>query len=109
MTLAVDSTGVKVSSAPLAGTPLYAAGVSNGDLLLSLDGRTIGSEADWNAMLAARTPGDSAALRFRQRGREVHAVVRLTADPRVELSPTDQPTEAQRTFRESWLRSLARR
>ena len=108
MALAVDSTGVKVSSAPLAGTPLYAAGVSDGDLLLSLDGRTIGSEADWNAMLAARTPGDSAALRFRQRGREVQAVVRLTADPRVELSPTDQPTEAQRTFHESWLRSLAR-
>ncbi len=41
LSLTSDSTGPTVTSTPLAGTPVYAAGVANGDRLTSVDGRAI--------------------------------------------------------------------
>jgi hypothetical protein len=52
-------------------------------------------------------PGDSIRLVFQQRGREVRAVLRLKADPRLEVRPAELTglgfTEAQRAFRTAWL------
>ncbi|MBA3554515.1 MAG: M61 family metallopeptidase [Gemmatimonadales bacterium] len=111
LTLAEDSTGVTVASATIAGTPLYAAGVERGDRILSAAGAPIRSEADWLALLAARAPGEEVPLVFRQRGREVRASLRLTADPQVEVIPMElagsAPSEAQRAFRAAWLGSRA--
>ena len=113
LSLAADSSGVTVTSTAIAGTPLHRAGVERGDRLLSADGRGIGGEADWQAMLAAHAPGDSVPLVFRQRGREVHAMLRLTDDPRMAVTPMEllghNPTEPQRDFRADWLRSRAAR
>jgi predicted metalloprotease with PDZ domain len=113
LSLASDSTGTTVTSPAIAGTPLHAAGVERGDRLVSADGRPIGGEADWRALLAALAPGDSVALVFQQRGREVRARLSLTADPRVAVVPMEQagaaPSEAQRAFRAAWLASRAGR
>jgi S1-C subfamily serine protease len=111
LSLAVDSTGTTVMSPAIAGTPLHAAGLERGDQLVSADGRPVGSDAEWQALVAARAPGDSVPLVFRQRGREVHAILALAADPRVALVPMEQageaPSEAQRAFRAAWLASRA--
>jgi hypothetical protein len=62
--------------------------------------------------VAARSPGDSIPLVFRQRGREVHRMLRLRADPRLEVRPAEHVgktmTEAQRMFRSAWLGTLAK-
>ena len=112
LSLAVDSTGTNVTAATIAGTPVYQAGLDRGDRLVSADDRPVAGQGDWTALLAARAPGDWIRLAFRQRGREVRAVLRLKADPRLEVRPAELTgvgfTEAQRAFRTAWLGSRAR-
>ena len=95
-----------------AGTPVYQAGLDRGDRLVSADGRPVAGQEDLSALLAARAPGDSIQLVFRQRGREVRAVLRLRTDPRLEVRPAELTgvgfTEAQRAFRTAWLGSRAK-
>ncbi len=104
-----DSAGATVALGTMAGTPLYEAGVDRGDQLVSAGGSPIRSEADWRSLIGSRAPGDEVPLVLRQRGREVRTTLRLTADPRVEVVPLERagesPNEAQRAFREAWLRS----
>ncbi|HEX6106209.1 MAG TPA: PDZ domain-containing protein [Gemmatimonadales bacterium] len=111
LSLVSDSTGLVVSSATLAGSPAYDAGLERGDVILSAGGAALRSEADWERILAGRSPGDEVPIVYRQRGQEVRAILRLTADPRVEVIPVElageTPTEAQRTFRGAWLESRA--
>ena len=112
LSLAVDSTGTNVTASTIAGTPVYQAGLDRGDRLVSADDRPVAGQEDWTALLATRAPGDSIGLVFRQRGREVRAVLRLKADPRLEVRPAELTgvgfTEAQRAFRTAWLGSRAR-
>jgi predicted metalloprotease with PDZ domain len=112
LSLAGDSTGTTVIASTIAGTPVYDAGLDRGDRLVSADGRPVAGQGDWSALLAARGPGDSIQLVFRQRGREVRAVLRLRADPRLKVRPAELAgvgfTEAQRAFRTAWLGSRAR-
>jgi predicted metalloprotease with PDZ domain len=88
------------------------AGLDRGDRLVSADGRPVAGQEDWTALLAAHVPGDSIRLVFQQRGREVRAVLRVKADPRLEVRPAELTglgfTEAQRAFRTAWLGSRAR-
>lgn len=105
--LALDSAGATVTSATVAGTPVYAAGLDRGDRLLSADDRPIRGPDDWTALLAERAPGDSIALTVRQRGRDVRTTLRLVADPTLAIVPAERAgrslTEAQRAFRSAWL------
>jgi predicted metalloprotease with PDZ domain len=113
LSLAADSAGTTVTAATLAGTPVYEAGLDRGDRLVSTDGRPIAGPEEWTALLASCAPGDSVSLVYRQRGREVQAVLRLRADPRLEVRPAERAgaslTEAQRGFRAAWLGSRAGR
>ena len=112
LSLAADSAGTTVTAATLAGTPVHAAGLDRGDRLISADGRRVTGQDDWTALLAARAPGDSVVLVFRQRGRDLRRVLRLSADPRIEVRPLElagrAPGRAQQAFRSSWLGSHAR-
>jgi predicted metalloprotease with PDZ domain len=112
LSLASDSIGTTVTAWAIADTPVYQAGLDRGDRLISADGRPVAGQEDWSALLAARAPGDSVQLVFRQRGREVRAVLRLRADPRLEVRPAERAglpfTQAQRAFRTAWLGSRAR-
>jgi predicted metalloprotease with PDZ domain len=113
LALTADSMGITVTSPAIAGTPLHAAGLERGDRLVSADGRAVRGDEEWQALLSARAPGDSVPLIFQQRGREVRAVLRLTADPRVAVVPMEHagedPSEGQRAFRAAWLASRAAR
>jgi predicted metalloprotease with PDZ domain len=112
LSLAPDSGGATVTTGTLAGTPLHATGLDRGDRLLSANGRPVTGPEGWTALLAEQAPGDSIPLVFRQRGREVRTVLRLTPDPGLEVQPAELAgeaiTEAQRAFRAEWLGSRAR-
>ncbi len=111
LSLRADSTGLTVMAGTMAGTPLYEAGVDRGDQLVSAGGSPIRSEKDWRSLVESRAPGDTVSIVFRQRGQEVRTTLRLTSDPRVEVVPLERageaPSEAQRAFREAWLKSRA--
>jgi predicted metalloprotease with PDZ domain len=109
LSVAADTGGTTVTAATIAGTPVYHAGLDRGDRLVSADGRPVPGQDEWAALLASRSPGDAIRLVVRRRGREVHAVLRLKADPRLEVRPAElagaTTTAAQRDFRSAWLGS----
>ena len=105
-----DSTGIVVAQYPRIGTPLYAAGVESGDLILSVDGKPMTSEAAWDAMLAARHPGDVVPIVWMQRGTRREGTLTLSTAPFVTIEAYEQAgvpvSDAQRAFRAAWLGSL---
>jgi predicted metalloprotease with PDZ domain len=88
------------------GTPLYDAGVDQGDVVVTVDGRPATLSA-WNA-LSKRGVGERVPLTVRRRdGRVVETAVTPAADPRVVVSPVEATggslSPAQRARRAAWL------
>lgn len=98
---------VLVRDPVLAGTTLYAAGVSQGDGLLALDGRAIRSAGDVAAAVSSRRPGDAIEVTFEQRGVRRTMTVRVGEDPALEVLLHEDAglsmTPEMRAFRSSWL------
>jgi len=104
--------GVRLTAASPFGSPAYDAGLDRDDVIASVGGTAVSSTADVERVLGSRKPGDSLPLTFNRRGQVVQAAVVLVEDPRREIVIAEDagqtPTEAQRRFRDSWLRSAAR-
>jgi predicted metalloprotease with PDZ domain len=108
--IALDSRGgmVRVGSRPMAGTPIYAAGLGLDDQISGLDGRRILSPQEVGQALERQRPGDTIMVAFVDRaGVAKTARVRLGEDPHLDLVPIESAggvlTPDQRRFRESWL------
>ncbi len=105
--------GLRVASGTRIGSPLYAAGLERGDLILSVEGRPVNRETDWQAVLAGHAPGDALELVFRSRGETRRVALHLAEDPRIEVVGFEEAgrelSDAMRTFRASWLGSRAER
>lgn len=105
--LKVAGKEVTLSDDTRPGSPLYLAGVARGDEILSIQGKAIDSQSDWDQALAAARVGQSVEIRFVQRGRERRSPMTLQADPAVEIVRNETigktVTPAQRAFRDSWL------
>jgi predicted metalloprotease with PDZ domain len=92
-------------------TPLYRAGVDEGDRIVSIDGRPA-TAAAWTA-LTTRAPGDTVTLVVARRdGRRDTTRLVLDRDPDVRVVAIDaaggQLTPAQAQFRAAWLASRQR-
>ena len=101
--------GMRVARPTAYGSPLYEAGIVQGDVIVSLDGRPVASASALERLLRDKRPGDRVTLAFRRLGRELEATATLEADRRVELVPVEATgtslPPAQRAFREAWLGS----
>jgi predicted metalloprotease with PDZ domain len=89
------------------GSPIYVAGVDNGDRIVRIGTHAITSDTAWRAMLAAHKPGDTAPITYLQRGVERTGTITFGADPRLVVVPMTAATEAQLAFRRGWLGTLA--
>jgi predicted metalloprotease with PDZ domain len=109
--LTYSDSGAEVRSRPLEGSPLYEAGVEEGDRIVSIDGRPLRSDAAWQGIKDALRPGFRAEIIFTQRGERRRGQLRVIDDPRLELVPFEAagrtPTPEQRAFRAGWLGSRA--
>lgn len=98
-----------LTAGTLIGSPLYQAGLSRGDRIISIDGRKIGSAAELDEFLAARKPGDQVEIVFEQRGRLRTERLTLAEDDRLEVVTYESVgravTPAMRQLREGWLGS----
>ncbi len=108
LTLAAGEAGdVIVAAPPRPDAPAYAAGVERGDMVLALDGASVGDAASALAALATHRPGDRVAIRFRQRGVVRDAVMTLGTDPSFEVVRGETAgvavSPAQMAFRAAWL------
>jgi predicted metalloprotease with PDZ domain len=100
---------LRVAAPTLTGSPAYAAGLDQGDELLSVAGVALTSPEDLPKALAEHKPGDEVELVFKRRGQDVHAKATLTEDPRLEVVPVEKSggtlTDTQKRFRDAWLGS----
>jgi predicted metalloprotease with PDZ domain len=91
------------------GSPLYKAGLENGDVLLKLGNKNLRSAKDLETLLKNRKPGDELPLVYKQRGETKKTTVTLIANPALELVKMENKTtplpDNSKQFRESWLGS----
>lgn len=91
----------------LIGSPLYKAGIDQGDVLISVGGEAISNARDLQRILAAHAPGDTLEVSYGSVGERYDATLTLAEDPTLELVLYEQAgmevTEEMKDFRESWL------
>jgi len=102
-----DGKDAIIGSNTIIGSPLYDAGLDRGDQILAVDRLKITSQARWDNALSRYQPGDTATIRYLQRGTERSAEIRFVSDPSLEIVPVEStgtdPTAAQQAFRQAWL------
>jgi predicted metalloprotease with PDZ domain len=101
--------GVELRGVTLHGSPLYEAGLDQGDRILLWDGKAITNEHDLTEWLGSRRPGDRVKLSVQGRSGVRDAVLVLADRPAFEIVPYEragkQLTPEMIKFRESWLGS----
>ena len=104
--------GVHVSGLVNWGTPAFQAGIEEGDIITSADGRAIATIDDWQAAVRVHKPGDSMPVEFNRHGTIVKATMHIGEDPTVEvvmLESTGKPLSPdQKMMRDQWLMSKKR-
>lgn len=100
--LITDGIGQLRSNA-LVGSPIYVAGITISDQILSIDGTSLQRLTAVEPLLANKRPGDSIAVRINRLGVESTVNVVLAADPsyRVSIDPDASAQAAKR--RSDWL------
>jgi predicted metalloprotease with PDZ domain len=91
------------------GTPLFEAGLDQGDVIVDVDGKSVAGGVLQTA-LKSRKPGDSLAVTFKRRnGATGKATIVLKEDPAMEVVPIESTgaalTAEQKAFRDAWLGS----
>ncbi|HEX6981597.1 MAG TPA: PDZ domain-containing protein [Balneolaceae bacterium] len=94
------------------GSPLYKAGLDDGDIILSIAGTQINNARDLQQLLTSHAPGDELPITFTSLGEEYETTVTLVEDQTLELVTFEQAgkelTEEMKNFRQDWLGSKAK-
>jgi predicted metalloprotease with PDZ domain len=102
-----DGDGVKIGRLVAPGTPAYAAGLEQDDVITAINNKPVATTADVEFALRDLRPGEKAAIAFLRRGQPARTTVTIAADPALDLVTLETTggtlTPAQRTFRERWL------
>lgn len=103
---------LRVDGASLIGDPIYQAGLDRGDLITSVNGVRVDTAGALERALEGRKPGDTVALEWQGHGTTHRAQVALAESPVLTATPEEiladgKVTDAQKAFRDRWLRSRA--
>lgn len=97
--------GAEIITTVQMGSPLYEAGLENGDILHTLDGKPVKSMADITAVLQDKKPGDRIKIAFNSRGQELITVLVTSEGFGFQLAPDDQAGSQQLQRQKQWLGS----
>jgi predicted metalloprotease with PDZ domain len=105
---AVDGNGAITSLTPW-GSPIFAAGLDQGDVIIDVAGKAI-APGVLQAAVKARKPGERLTITFKRRGGATGtASITLAEDPALDIVPVESAggtlTADQKAFREAWLGS----
>ncbi len=107
VSLKFDGKAAIIEENTIIGSPLYAAGLDRGDQILAIDRLKIESEKRWNNAIGRYEPGDTATIRYLQRGIERAAEIQFGEDQELEIvtyeSADTDVSPAQLDFRRAWL------
>jgi predicted metalloprotease with PDZ domain len=108
---APGDTTARVSSAP-ANSPLYAAGLDVGDVITSVDGKTIASSGEFEAALTAHKPGDRMSVTYTNTAGQQSTTITIGENPALQTVTYEDagrtPSAEQLAFRNAWLASKAK-
>ncbi len=107
--LSVANGHLMITSGTQIHTPLYDAGVEQGDVLLSLENSTLTDAQTLEDLLRKHKPGDVLTLEYTHRGVDKTTKVTLSGNPQWEVVPYEAAgmklTKDMLPLRESWLKS----
>jgi predicted metalloprotease with PDZ domain len=105
----VGNTGVPVTISTVVSTPIYKAGIDAGDLILKADGIDVATAAAFNAIVAAKKPGDKVTIDYSNRTGAHTTTLTVEESPAFEVVAAEKIGQAltgqQTTFRNNWLSS----
>ncbi|EMR04566.1 M61 family metallopeptidase [Cesiribacter andamanensis] len=106
MYLAYSPEGALLQSPSLRGTPFYEAGMSRGDLLLEIAGKSPKSEAEFAELARSLKVGERYTIRYNQLGVERQGMFTAIADPSWSLTylPDAKVDKKVRALRDSWIK-----
>jgi predicted metalloprotease with PDZ domain len=113
VSLQAGAGGVRVGALVPFDSPLYKAGIEQDDVIQSLAGVDLTTQAQLEDVLGRSKPGQAVPVRFVRRGGEkVEATLTLDEDPRIEIVPVEQTGGSigaeQKQARSAWLSSRQR-
>ncbi len=101
--------GLTVPSLVSWGTPAFKAGMEEGDVIASADGKAIATIEDWQTAVRSHQPGDSMSLEVNRHGTAVKTTITVGEDPTMEVVTVESTgatlSADQKTMREAWLGS----
>ena len=104
-----SSDGIKLSDVALHGSPLYAAGLDQGDQIARCDGKTLKKAEDFQFCVEKHSPGENIALEYISRAGFRKIAVAAGEDPAVEIVTFEkvgfEVSPTVKSFRSSWLGS----
>lgn len=107
VSLVFEGKAALIEKNTIIGSPLYKAGLDRGDQILAIDRLKIESPEQWDHAMKRYAPGDTATIRFVQRGIERSEKLRFEEDHELEVvtyeSASMHVSRAQLAFRRSWL------
>ena len=107
VSLQFEGRAALIENNTIIGSPLYKAGPDRGDQILAIDRLKIESPDQWDHAIERYEPGESATIRFIQRGTERSAELTFDEDRELELvtyeSADMDVSAAQLAFRRSWI------
>lgn len=105
--ISTTSGGLPITSSTLEGSPVYNAGLDAGDVILKADGHDINTQQDFDAIVAAKKPGDKIVVDYANRTGSHQTTVTLAENPYLEVVTYEQAgktlTPDQQAFRNKWL------
>ena len=96
--------GILQSNA-IVGSPLYEAGIEQGDEILSIGGRSLRSAGSMNKLMSGFNPGQSAEIVFERWSEEKAVQVVLSADPVISTNINPNADAEATAQRKKWLES----
>ncbi|HEX2445347.1 MAG TPA: PDZ domain-containing protein [Vicinamibacterales bacterium] len=106
-----EGKGVRVGRLVSPGSPAYAAGLEQDDVLTAVNGRPVVSTADVEFALREVRAGSRIPVTFLRRGQSTRTTIAAVQDPSLDVLMLEATggtiTPAQRTFRARWLASKA--
>ncbi len=100
-----------VSAAP-AGTPIYQAGLDAGDVINSVDGRTITTAVEFAAAVAGHRPADTMRVTYANSAGQHSTTITVAENPALRVvlfeDASRAPTAEQLAFRNAWLAAKAK-
>lgn len=109
--LTVANGQVKVSSGTQIDSPLYNAGLEQGDVIVSVENTTLSDIQALESLVQARKPGDVLKVEYIHRGITKTTQVTLSENPQWEIVTYEKAgqkvTKDMQTLRDNWLKSKA--